>query len=129
MYFQELRRCRVNGQLFSPDYNSTDRGALIQAMFVMNDSNELHPYFGIVRFYFQICIKHKSDTGNLQNVILAYVTWMVFKTPEKDKFSNLYLVSDTFYQRDKIISVSVAVPWYVVRRNLHIMLPIYQRCN
>ena len=41
-------RCWVNGQLFSSDYNSTDRGALIQAMFVMNDSNELHPYFGIV---------------------------------------------------------------------------------
>lgn len=97
-------RCRVNRQLFSSDYNSTDRGALVKVMFVMNDTNELHLYFGVVRFYFQIYIKHKNDTGKLQNCTLAYVTWMVFKSPEKDKLSDLYLVNDTFYQRDKIIS-------------------------
>ena len=38
-------RCTVNGQTYSSDFNSTDRGSVVKAFFVLKDSNELHPYF------------------------------------------------------------------------------------
>ena len=46
-------RCSVNGQTFSSDFNSTDRGSIVKAMFVLKDNGNLHPYFGIVRGFFQ----------------------------------------------------------------------------
>ena len=44
-------QCSVNGQTFSSDFNSTDRGSIVKAMFVLKDNGNLHPYFGIVRFF------------------------------------------------------------------------------
>ena len=38
-------RCTVNGQTYSSDFNSTDRGSVVKAFFVLKDSNEHHPYF------------------------------------------------------------------------------------
>ena len=41
---------------YSSDFNSTDRGSVVKAFFVLKDSNELHPYFGIVRLFFRLCV-------------------------------------------------------------------------
>ena len=38
----------VNGQTYSSDFNSTDRGSVVKAYFVLKDTNELQPYFGII---------------------------------------------------------------------------------
>lgn len=68
-------RCFVNGQKFSSDFNSTDRGSVVKCMFV-DGNNELSPYFGVVRFYFTI------TTLTQQGIIdhsLAYVTWLKFR--------------------------------------------------
>ena len=43
-------RCEFNGQKFSSDFNSTDRGSVVKGMFVDID-DKLCPYFGIVRYY------------------------------------------------------------------------------
>ena len=99
-------RCTVNGQTYSSDFNSTDRGSLVKAFFVLKDSNELHPYFGIVRFFFRLCVTLTYDTSNgKKNEVfensLAYVTWMCFKTPQIDKTTGLYMVNDTFYEQDR----------------------------
>ena len=44
--------CFVNGQKYSSDYNWTDRESLVKAMFVLKETNDLHPYLGYVRFFF-----------------------------------------------------------------------------
>ena len=57
-------RCTVNGQTFFSDFNFTDRGTVVMAFFVLKDSNELHPYFGIIRFFFRLCVALTYDTSN-----------------------------------------------------------------
>ena len=93
-------RCTVNGQTFSSDFNSTDRGSIVKAMFV-EDNNELAPYFGIVRFYFTINTvieqQHKSHH-------LAYVSWLKFRSHSPEQLSNLYRVTNQTYKSDRIIS-------------------------
>ena len=94
-------RCSVNGQTFSSDFNSTDRGSIVKAMFVLKDNGNLHPYFEIVRFFFKINIimKDINNKSILKGNDLAYVTWMAFKTPEKDKVSGLCMVKNSFYRQ------------------------------
>ena len=102
-------RCAVNGQTYSSDFNSTDRGSVVKALFVLKDSNELQPYFGIIRFFFKLCVTLTYDTSNgKKNEVfensLAYVTWMCFKTPQIDKTTGLYMVNDAFYEQDRVMS-------------------------
>ena len=82
---------------------------MVKSMFVLSGTDEIHPYFGIIRFFFRIIIKHKDTTKQdlppkMCLKTWAYVTWMTFKTPEKDPQSGLYMVNKSFYQRDIIIS-------------------------
>ena len=93
-------RCVVNGQRFSSDFNSTDRGSIVKCMFVDN-TNELAPYYGIVKFYFtvRILIQQEASTHHL-----AYVTWLKFRNGQPDPVSKLYSVTNDCYQRDRIVS-------------------------
>ena len=79
-------RCSVNGQTFSSD---SDRGSIVKAMFVLKDNGNLHPYT-LELYHINKSVLKGND--------LAYVTWMAFKTPEKDKVSGLYMVKNSFYQ-------------------------------
>lgn len=99
-------RCFVNGQTFSSDYSCTERGSLVKALFVLEENSALHPYFGIVRFFFQVHLKLKDNYNNtvIQDHVLAYVTWMTFHSPEKDKISGLFVVNNSYYERDRIVS-------------------------
>ena len=47
--------------------NSTDRGSIVKAMFILKENNELHPYYGYIRFFFRICIMmvSKKKYGNV----------------------------------------------------------------
>ena len=49
-------------------------------------------------------MKDINNKSILKGNDVAYVTWMAFKTPEKDKVSGLYMVKNSFYQTDRIIS-------------------------
>ena len=49
-------RCEVNGQKFSSDFNSTDRGSIVKVVMFVDRNGELTPYFGIVRFYYSVTI-------------------------------------------------------------------------
>ena len=93
-------RCEVNGQHFSSDFNSTDRGSIVKVMFV-NVDNELTPYYGVVRFYFvaTIVVKERAYYHHL-----AYVHWLKFRSSQVDPLCRLYSVSKDTYQRDTIIS-------------------------
>lgn len=86
-------RCEVNGQKFSSDFNSTDRGSIVKVMFV-DRNGELTPYFGIVRFYFSVAIvvQQKPVTH-----YLAYVTWLKFKWSSPDPVSHLHGMSKDLY--------------------------------
>ena len=93
-------RCEVNGQKFSSDLNSTDRGSIVKVMFADSD-DELCPYFGIVRFYFisTILVNNQPITHHL-----TYVTWLKFKYSTPDTLNHLYKVCKDFYCKDRIIS-------------------------
>ena len=68
-------RCVVNGVIFSSDFNSTDRGSIVKCMFT-NTSNELEPFFGVVRFYFTVNTVINSQAKMHR---LTYVTWLKFR--------------------------------------------------
>lgn len=93
-------RCEVNGQNFSSDFNSTDRGSIVKVLFVVND-DVLAPYFGNVKFYFTVTtlVKGERLTHNL-----AYLTWLKLKWSDPEPVSHLYGVTKEVYQRDRIIS-------------------------
>ena len=93
-------RCEVNGQSFSSDFNSTDRGSIVKVMFVDGD-DELTPYFGIVRYYFTATtmLNHESFTHQL-----AYVTWLKFRHSSPEPLSKLYGVTKDLYRKDRILS-------------------------
>lgn len=93
-------RCSVNGQNFSSDFNSTDRSSIVKVMFV-EDSNQLAPYFGRVKFYFTVTavVDQQPKTHHL-----SYVNWMKFKADSVEKMSKLYMVTKNYYQKDRIIS-------------------------
>lgn len=93
-------RCIVNGQKFSSDFNSTDRGSIVKAMFV-DGNNELAPYFGIVRFYFTVTTVINAERRTHQ---LAYVTWLKFRSLNPERLSKLFRVTNQEYQGDRIIS-------------------------
>lgn len=93
-------RCTVNGQTFSSDFNSTDRGSIVKTMFV-NHSNELEPYFGIVRYFFTVVAIVDQKAKHHE---LAYVTWLKFKAPNKEPLSKLFTVTKDYYSSDRIIS-------------------------
>ena len=40
----------------------------------------------------------------MEDKLFAYVTWLVFRSPSKDKTSGLFMVNNTFYERDRILS-------------------------
>ena len=86
----KFRCCTVNGQTYSSDFNSTDRGSVVKAYFVLKDTNELQPYFGIVKFFFKLYVTftlHTTDgtKNEVHENLRAYVTWMCFKTPAIEK--------------------------------------------
>ena len=93
-------RCEVNGQKFSSDYNSTNRGNLVKVMFA-DTSDDLQPYFGTVKYFFTakalIC-------GSVTTHHLAYITWFKFRGERMDSSNQLYKVVKEFYQKDRIIS-------------------------
>lgn len=93
-------RCLVNGITFSSDYNSTDRGSVVKAMFV-DRTNELVPYFGIVRYYFtaNAVIEQESKQHTL-----SYVSWLKFRSRTVQEVSNQYTITRDLYQSDHIIS-------------------------
>ena len=99
-------RCVVSDQIYSSEFNSTDRGSIVKAMFVMKENNELHPYYGRIQFFFRIYITLRQEglQDEIKECILCYVKWMCFKSPEIDKSSKHYMVSDKFYEQDRIIS-------------------------
>ena len=93
-------RCEVNGQKFSSDFNSTDRGSVVKVMFV-DVNNELVPYYGIVRFYFTA---KTIVEGEPQTHSLAYVTWLKPRSSSACPLSRLHGVTGDFYQSDRIVS-------------------------
>ena len=50
-YIDKFARCIVNGVTYSSDYNSSERGSIVKAMLVFSGTQELHPYYGIIRFF------------------------------------------------------------------------------
>ena len=108
-FIDKFGRCRVNGQVYSSEYNSTDRGSIVKCMFVLKENNLVHPYFGVIHFFFKLYILLKyNNEGSVTTVMeekcYCYVSWMTFKSPEKDAVSGFYMVNNTFYEQDKIIS-------------------------
>ena len=93
-------RCHVNGQDFSSHFNSTDRGSIVKAIFVL-DEHELAPYYGIVKFYFTVTAVVR---GEPKLHYLSYVTWLKFKTSRPEEMSKLYMVSKDCYRSDRILS-------------------------
>lgn len=94
-------RCVVSGQIFNSDYNYTDRGNIVKALFVLTGDNSLCRFFGIVRFFFQVDVL--LDSGVKQHT-LAYVSWLKFRSPDKDRVSKLYIVKTQFYVSDSFVS-------------------------
>ena len=94
-------RCTVNGMNFSSDFNSSDRGNVVKAMFA-DTSNELTPYFGVVSFYF------KATAMVLQEPKvhhLACVNWLKFRSYGQEKVTKLRGVNHKeFYQTDPMVS-------------------------
>ena len=90
-------RYSVNGQVFSSNFNSTDRGSIVKAL----TDQSLHPYFGIVNFFFDVDAIIDSETRTCS---FAYVFWFKFCTPSKESISQLYMVKKTFYSGDHIVS-------------------------
>lgn len=93
-------RCSVNGQTFSSNFNSTDRNSTVKCMFVDN-TNELSPYFGIVRFFFMVTTVVQQQP---KCHYLAYITWLKFHSSNPDPLSQLYTVRKDFYTTDRIVS-------------------------
>ena len=88
--------CTVNGQTYSSDFNSTDRGSTVKAYFVLKDTNGLQPYFGCIKFFY-ITFTHHTTDGTKNEVhenLLAYVTWMCFKTLAIEKQTGLDMVNN-----------------------------------
>ena len=50
----KFAHCVVNGRIFTSDYNYTYIGNIVKALFVLTGDNSLCPFFGIVRFFFQL---------------------------------------------------------------------------
>ena len=96
----------VNDHMYSSEFNSTDRGSIVKAMFVLKENNELHPYYGCIQIFFRICItlRHDGQHEETRECIFSYVKWMSFKSPELDTLSGLYMANNKFYEQDRIIS-------------------------
>ena len=93
-------RCIVNGQRFSSEFNATDRGNIVKAMFV-DESNELAPFFGRVKFFFTATVIVEREP---KSHYLAHVTWLKFKSDHPNIASKLYEVKNQYYARDRVIS-------------------------
>lgn len=93
-------RCWVNGQKFSSEFNSTERGSVVKAMFV-DTTNNLIPYFGVVKYYF-------TAIAIIDNCVkvhhLAYMTWIKFRSDDPEPLSQLYMVTNRYFKADRIIS-------------------------
>ena len=105
----KFRCCTVNGQTYSSVFNSTDRGSVVKAYFVLKDTTELQPYFGIIKFFFKLYVTFTLHTidgtkNEVHENLLAYVTWMCFKTPAIEKKTGLYMGNNAFYEQDRVIS-------------------------
>lgn len=92
--------CNVNGQHFSSDFNSTDRGSIVKVMFT-GTSDELQPYFGRVKYYSTAKALIRGDVTTHQ---LAYINWLKFSGRRMDSSNQLYKVVKEFYLKDEIIS-------------------------
>ena len=77
-------RCEVNGQNFSSDFNSTDRGSIVKAVFCTSNEDELSPYFGVVKFFFRVTTLIEQTPKNHD---LAYVTWLKFRSNSRQMHS------------------------------------------
>ena len=65
----------------------------MKALFVLTGDNSLCPFFGIVRFVFQVDVLLESG---VKQHTLAYVSWLKFRPPDKDRVSKLYMVKKQF---------------------------------
>ena len=65
----------------------------MKALFVLTGDNSLCPFFGIVRFVFQVDVLLESG---VKQHTLAYVSWLKFRSPDKDRVSKLYMVKKQF---------------------------------
>ena len=81
-------RCSVNGQVFSSNFNSTDRGSIVKALFALTDQS-LHPYFGVVNFFFDVDAIIDSEPRTCS---FACFFWFKCYTPSKESISQLYMV-------------------------------------
>lgn len=93
-------RCTVNGQTFSSNFNSTDHYSTVKCMFVDN-THELVPYFGIVRFFFTVTAVIQQQP---KLHYLSYITWLKFHSSTPEPLSQLYTVNKNFYTADRIVS-------------------------
>ena len=99
-------RCSVNGQIFSSNFNSTDSGSTVKALFALTDQS-LHPYFGVVNFFFDVDTIIDFETRTCS---FAYVYWFKFCTPSKESISQRYMVKKCSIQ---VIVLSVLVIFYL----------------
>ena len=85
---------------FSSVFNATDRASVVKAMFVKVTNSDLHPYFGIVKYFFTVTVLVNQTPITHK---LAYVNWLKFRNSMPDPLCKLYGVSKDTYQTDKII--------------------------
>ena len=97
-------RCSVNGQILSSNFNSTDRGSIVKALFVLTDQS-LHPYLGIVNFFFDVDAIIDSETRTCS---FAYVCWFKFCTPSKE-YNSIWSKKHSI----QAIKLSVLVVFYL----------------
>ena len=64
-------RCEFNGQKFSSDFNSTDRGSVVKGMFVDID-DKLCPYFGLDTIVFH-CYNSGEKHTNQMSTRICYM--------------------------------------------------------
>ena len=89
-------RCQVNGIMFASNFHSSDRGNIVKTLFV-NVDNEFEPFFGIIKFFFKATVVVQNHAIDHE---LAYVDWYKCRGSGPDPESNLYIVTNSFYQAE-----------------------------
>ena len=98
-------RCSVNGLSLTSDLHGSDRSSIVKAYFAIDDMNEADPYFGVVHFFFtSVILIRDREVEKVKSHDLAYVQWFKFHNPAQDPLSELFQVTNDFYEGDEIIS-------------------------
>ena len=102
--------CSVNSQVFSSNFNSTDTCSIVKALFALTDQL-LHPYFGVVNFFFEV------DAMKLEHVHLLMFFGLNFVLLQRSLFHNsIIMVKKTFYSDDHIISPRLSFFFFFLSR-------------